>query len=201
MAPCLRGRASFRQRMADRSAGGRIATAQRARTRWSRYNNATKTEDSGMKKVWYVVGAVGAAPTLGILAPAATAAATPHSVSGTNLRCTDLYANQTHVGTGANKFTGGIYFGRTGDVHCLFEMVGILNHSQSGLEMRARAYWNGSKIYSQYVHGTINPALSITSFYIEGINRNASNACEALVYSTKPSKVAYGPVCEPVSVN
>src|ERR1700733_6230213 len=98
-----------------------------------------------MKKVWYVVGAVGAAPTLGIFAPAAHAAPVAPNSSGTNLRCSHTYSNQAHVGTGNNKFTGADYFGRA---HCLWEMRGVLNHSQSGLEMRARAYLNGNKIFS-----------------------------------------------------
>jgi hypothetical protein len=150
-----------------------------------------------MKKVRYLIGAVGAVPALGGFAPIANAA-----VVSTNIRCAigGIYHNKSHVGTGANRFSGEDLFGRTGDIHCLYGIAGHLSHSQRGLLMRARAYWHGNKILDQYVGGTINPISSSTSFYIDSLNRDASKACEALVYSTNRNKVAYGPVCEPVDI-
>lgn len=154
-----------------------------------------------MKKVRYLIGAVGAVPALGVLAPAASAAVSRRDAQP-NIQCTigGLYQRSAHVGTGQNKFTGRIFFGRTGDVHCLYAIGGWIDHSQTGLSMRARAYWHGNKNFEKYVPGAISfPFGSSTTFSTRSINKDASQACEALVYTTNHNKVAYGPVCEPVS--
>jgi hypothetical protein len=150
-----------------------------------------------MKRVRYLIGAVGAVPALGVIAPTAAAAAQPASATPAAAKmCATDYHHSTR---GAANFGGYDYFGTPTDRHCLWEARGTITRSQVGLEMRARAYWKGNQIYQRYVHGTIIPFSGVTSFYITSINRDASKVCEALVYSTNTNRVAYGPVCEPVS--
>jgi hypothetical protein len=115
------------------------------------------------------------------------------------LRCAEDWTRSAKAGEGRNQFLGKVVFGTPTDEHCIYAMDGSINHSQTGLEMRARAYNGATMVYQKYVHGTIIPVESLTEFDITSIEVNATGACQALVYSTDTAKVAYGPVCEPTS--
>jgi hypothetical protein len=169
-----------------------------------------------MKKVRYMIGAAGAlamTPALGALTPAAHAATagTTATHSGKtvslNHRITAtaqpsasspcvLHVASTITGKGANMFSGFADHGGRGHNSCVFGTRGVLWHSQTGLEMRTRLYKNGNEVYHGYVHGHTLPDPLQTSFHSSHLNIDATQVCEALVYSTALSKVAYGPVCE-----
>src|SRR6266568_3250110 len=154
-------------------------------------------EETAMKKVRYLIGAVGVVPALGIIAPTATAAAQPGSARAAAAKvCGWIYSRST---PGAHGIKGVDYFGKTSYRHCLYEARAVLARGQAGLYMRVRVYQNGGKIYQKYVGGNISVFHQSTSFNIFPINLDASSVCEALVYSTSTNKVAYGPVCEPVT--
>jgi hypothetical protein len=149
-----------------------------------------------MKKVRYLIGAVGVVPALGVIVPAAAAAQPGSTRAAPAKLCGRLY-QRTAVGVA--NFEGLVAFGTPTDRHCLNEVRGTIPRSQVGLEMRVRVYQNGGKIYQKYVHGSIFLHPDSTAFNINNIDLDASSACEALVYSTNTAKLAYGPVCEPVS--
>jgi hypothetical protein len=154
-------------------------------------------EEMAMKKVRYLIGAVGVVPTLGIIAPTATAATQPGSATAAAAKlCGYMYH---HSVVGAGTFGGYDYFGKPTDRHCLYEARGTIPRRQTGLEMRVRVYQNGGRIDQKYVHGHIDLTQSNTSFYLYNIDLDASSVCEALVYSTSTNRVAYGPLCELVS--
>jgi hypothetical protein len=163
-----------------------------------------------MKKVRYMIGAAGAlamTPALGALTPAAHAA-TAHTTVRPNgkavsqsqssspavSRCGFLSNFSSVTGKGANKFQGWAFFSNpTGQ--CVARTQGRLYHSQTGLEMRTRLYRNGKQFYQKYVKGDADP---LDTTFLSQPRRIAGQACEALVYSTAHSKVAYGPVCEDI---
>jgi hypothetical protein len=173
-----------------------------------------------MKKVRYLIGAAGAlavTPALGVFPPAAQAATAQSAARpagktvslnyrtaaaiqpGLSSPC-DLHSLAANTGRGANKLTGLVVHGGRGVNSCVFGTKAILSHSQTGLQMRTRLYRNGIPVrlpsHRGYVKGTIHSILGFTSFHSSHLNIDATQACEALVYSTRLSKVAYGPVCE-----
>ena len=171
-----------------------------------------------MKKVRYVIGTVGvlgAAPALGLLTPATTAAAAAHATpaghsgktvslhpgtaSPNAVRCEHRSTRKAHSGTGVNTFSGFASGEGFGASHpCLQYVTGKLHHSQVGLEMRVRTYKGTTEKSWGYVHGTINLTGTSTHFskYIDGIaGSGITKACEALVYSSNHA-VAYGQICE-----
>jgi hypothetical protein len=172
-----------------------------------------------MKKVRYMIGAAGAlamTPAIGALTPAAQAAttrtATMHGANTVALNQSstssaqsngtspcDLHTtNPTIIGTGVNMLSGIALHGGRGVNSCVFGTKTVLWHSQTGLKMRTRLYRDGKQVHQGYVKGHISVIFhpDQTSFHSSHLNIDAAQACEALVYSTKLSKVAYGPVCE-----
>ncbi|MGH3205795.1 MAG: hypothetical protein ACRDP5_27635, partial [Streptosporangiaceae bacterium] len=169
------------------------------------------------KKVRYMIGAAGAlalAPALGALTPAANAATTQgaagHSGKTVSLNhrttataqpslsspCYLHVTNPAITGKGPNMLSGFALHGGRGVNSCVYGTKAVLWHSQTGLRMRTRLYRNGKQIHQGFVKGTINQVVGQTSFQSTHLNIDAPQACEALVYSTQLSKVAFGPVCE-----
>jgi hypothetical protein len=175
--------------------------------------------EAAMKKVRYMLGAAGAlalTPALGAFTPAADAATaqtaaahggktvslnhhTTATVQSSASSPCDLHTtNPAITGKGDNMFSGVALHGGRGVNSCVYGTKGVLWHSQTGLLMRTRLYRNGEQVYQGYVHGHIGLIPFQTSFHSSHLNIDATQACEALVYSTERSKVAYGPVCEPI---
>ena len=168
-----------------------------------------------MKKVRCLIGVVGAAaPALGVLAQAgpAGAATEAHAANGAKTvslqnaaaavpqahrPCGGFGALWTRKGTGANEFSGAVYISAQ-TLPCIDHTTGILQHSQTGLDMRTRVYNGTKQVYQGYVGGHISIIFSSTRFDSTKFVYNATQACEALVYTTNKAKVAYGPVCENV---
>jgi hypothetical protein len=169
-----------------------------------------------MKKVRYVVGAVGvlgAGPALGLMLPAAAAnaaAAAPAAHGGKAVslghgpevplaeRCEPKSKRTTHSGAGVNTFSGTASGEGFGGTPCLWAVQGELHHSQVGLEMRVREYHGATEKSLGYVHGTINLAGTSTHFskFIDGTaGSDVTKVCEALVYSSNHA-VAYGQICQ-----
>jgi hypothetical protein len=144
-------------------------------------------------------------PALGLVMPPATAATHAQARTGKTVslgplipRVPDAPCNarhshaQTNGGTG--DFGASIYYSR--DIGCIGEVVGILlNHTNTGWWMRVRSYVNNDLVSTRYnKNGTINRTLiSFSSFpHHTGI----SQVCEAMIRSTSPSVVKFGPICE-----
>jgi len=170
-----------------------------------------------MKKVRYMIGAAGVlalTPALGAFTPAAHAATTrtaaPNSGKTVSLNhrttataqpglsspCDLHITNPTITGKGANMLSGFAIHGGRHVNSCVFGTKAVLWHSQTGLRMRTRLYRSGKQIHQGFVKGTIDQILGQTSFQSGHLSIDATQACEALVYSTQRSKVAFGPVCE-----
>ena len=164
-----------------------------------------------MKKVRYMLGAAGAlalTPALGALTPpAAGAAVTAHIAAGQGgktvslnhgtaaaspLACLAQSHKKKHSGTGVNKFsvsTGGTFGVLT---PCLGYDSATLYHRQAGLRLRVRTYLNGVEKTWPLQPGLISGG---TTFFRKSLNTQADQVCDALVYSTSPKTVAFGPVC------
>jgi hypothetical protein len=63
--------------------------------------------------------------------------------------------------------------------------------------MRTRAYNGTKEVYQHYVSGSIPFLRSYTQFS-DTIGVTATKVCEALVYSTDKTRVAYGTICQRV---
>jgi hypothetical protein len=163
-----------------------------------------------MKKVRYIIGAAGAlamTPAIGALTPAAQAAtaqtAAPHSGKTVSLnRNTALAAigcpgqsptvRKAHSGTGVNKFSVsalGDFAQLTG---CLGSTYATLHHRQAGLRLRIRTYVNGVQKTWPLTTGLESGG---TTYFFRTLNTPADKVCDALVRSTSPNIVEYGPVC------
>ena len=168
-----------------------------------------------MKKVRCLIGVLGAtAPALGVLAQAGTADAAPQAYAGHGAKtvsllstvastpqvhrpCGGLEPRWAYKGTGANHLSGAVWISDQ-TLPCVDRTTADLNHSQTGLDMRTRIYNGTKQVYQGYVGGNISVIVSSTLFNSTKFVENATQACEALVYTTNKAKVAYGPVCENV---
>src|SRR5258707_11140996 len=118
-----------------------------------------KGKEGAVKKVRYVIGAgaVGLAPTLGILALAGNAAAavaspgkTGKTVSLEQRGTPNITCGASHTGQGGSK--GYTMTTHWSGVSCIHEVEAVLGHSQVGLEMRTRTYVEpgGTRNFSNY---------------------------------------------------
>lgn len=160
-----------------------------------------------MKKVNYALGALGLAPAVLLAAvPTATASAAVHgpkkSAKAVSVLRDDHAMPSVTCGSGhhvSNLSTNGHFKNRTfyslGGGGCVNHVIGALNKSQTGLEMRTRIIHSGIDTSLGFVHGTI--ASGITAFSMT-VNRNAGKTCLALVNSTNHASVKYGPVCDSI---
>jgi hypothetical protein len=162
-----------------------------------------KSEVTIVKKVRFAIGAAGLAPAIGLLMPAANAAATTAhtpkkavkkvSVQHINGRVRpDACGTEHHVSVQGRLRELVDY--STGGGGCINSVHGILSLDRTGLEMRTRVYTvaGGSRVFQNYVHG--NAFFTGTSFNT-AVNKHGSQVCIALVQSTHHSKVNFGPVC------
>jgi len=156
-----------------------------------------------MKKVRYAIGALGAAPALGLMIPAANATATTSHAPGNAGKTVSLqHANRPLVNCGHNHtkyaqsarklFEAGIGYSGT---LCVESQWGELLKFQTGLTERVRFYstggylerttWQAGKdIDNQYTWFSSLP------------NSYAHEVCEALVANGNHNDVKYGPLCE-----
>jgi hypothetical protein len=160
-----------------------------------------------MKKVRYALGAVGLAPAIGLLMPAAsTAAAQVHApkaakkVSLVHSQDNAVPAITCGSGRQASFISGNghlrellNYSLRSGG--CVHSVFGLLNRDQTGLEMRTRVYRSrgGPRVFQHYVHGD---AFFTGTSFTQVVNTAGEQVCIALVQSAHLSHVDYGPVCD-----
>ena len=156
-----------------------------------------------MKKVRYVIGAVGVAPALGLMMPAVNAAAAVTHTAKKEGKTVSLVHSRPDpggvrrvCGGGHSKhatkgiFEGFVFYSGT----CIHETEGILGKSQTGLSMRTRLYsTGGGKNYSHFVPGSI---VGGATCFFNVTNKVDHEACEALVATNNHGDVKYGPVCE-----
>jgi hypothetical protein len=152
-----------------------------------------------MKKVRYALGALGAVPALGLAAPAATATThAPPTVKGRHGAQVPAITtcNARHLGNYTYGMSGNIVYSRYNG--CIGEAWGriFIQPPPTGLWMRVKFYANGAAFKTNMnknghighssIHWSSNP-------FVKGVQQ----VCEAVVPSTAPSRVLYGPVCEP----
>jgi len=166
-----------------------------------------------VKKVRYVVGALGMTPVLGVVTPALAAGTAGQAMAKTgkmvalaqrdvprapDITCTGHNPISSHKGTGKNYFEGVAFLGsspRHG--FCISGTSGWVSHFQSAMLLRTRVYVKGH--YTSYLaHGKKDAFGSNSTYFVDnGINHAVSSmVCEALINSHMHSKVLYGPVCE-----
>lgn len=155
-----------------------------------------------MKKVRYVVGALGVAgtlPALGLIAPGAqaqTAASAGKTVS-LHLAGTPQVTCQhdRNSGTFDVGLSGHIGFERVNG--CIFSVVGTIHplHPQRGQDMRVK-FWAHGKVVSTVYNkngGIGHETITWTSFpNFPGVQK----VCEAIVPDASKSRVLYGPTCQ-----
>jgi len=161
----------------------------------------TTKDDKGeslMKKVRYVIGAVGAAPALGLMMPAVNATAAVTHPAKNAAKTVPLAPT-----CGSNKIQG--IFSANGHFHGAFTYSGVncihrqyasLNFAKKGLTERVRFYSGGGGLErTAYLGGKIahSPSNTLWSSYP---NFNAHKVCEALVLNGNHNSVKYGPLCE-----
>jgi hypothetical protein len=161
-----------------------------------------------MKKVKHLIGALGAAPALAMLAtPANAALAVSHApkagktvvlldaktVLAGVATCTpksDLYSNTGHL----HSYYDTIHYSKN---KCEVLHSGLLGHAQTSLSMRTRVWNDGAYWQARFVSGSISPITGHTTFFfISSLNHRGSAECGALVYTYSHGKVAYGAACE-----
>lgn len=168
-----------------------------------------------MKKVSLAVGAVGVAPVLGLMVPAAAAAAV-HEQAGTAMTASQLRGKTVRLHDAvAASCTGRdstkklsryhsltVWVYHTPSNGCIGGVSGYLTAVQGGLSMRTRAYkisTHGVKtqVYSHYHNG--NEESGRGTFFYQGIHATfggvTQQVCAALVSTGNHAVVNYGPVC------
>jgi hypothetical protein len=140
-----------------------------------------------MKRVRYLVGALGATPAFGLMTPAANAMA-----AGPDVPCGSA-ATEAVIQSARHSFYAAIFYHNTVSA-CIRSDIGTLLHHQTGLAMRTRVYTiAGYKVFSAYAPE--RPG-SITSDFSQPVHRYGWELCAALVEATHHSVVKYGPVCK-----
>jgi hypothetical protein len=170
-----------------------------------------------MKKVKYVIGAVGAWPALALMIPAATAAnaATPEAANANAatrlaaqnapraagktvavdqdkiplINCAKAHQKIT-LSTHAN-LSGSIWYSGT---LCIARQGAFLYKRQTGLTERVRFYSGGGAL-ERTTWQAGNLGTGSTSFWSDP-NMYAHKVCQALVANSNHNNVKYGPVCE-----
>lgn len=192
----------------------------------SRISAHSAKRKSLMKKVRYagVVGALGVIPALALTTPAATAATRTHastrkvvslihtdaataataassspsgvsvSPGAANPPCNARKA-RAHTSNLFGILTATIHYSR--DIGCIGQVHGVLQSQDiPGLLMRVRSYVNGralpQKFLKGHIHGS-NHSITYTSYPHQ---TGVTQVCEAIVFSTSPTKPVAGPICE-----
>jgi hypothetical protein len=154
-----------------------------------------------VKRLRYVIGAVGAAPALGLMVPAAHATAATRHAPGDARKTVSLRHGQTPLiscGHGHTKYTQhGLLGGQIGysGTTCIHSQWADLDRHQTGLTERIRFYSaGGSMLATRWQAGKFRT--SQTTYFSSVPNLNAHEVCEALVANGNHNDVKYGPVCE-----
>lgn len=160
-----------------------------------------------MKKVRYLMGAMGAAPALGLMMPAGNATAvTSHSPAnkGKTVSLASAHRRQvgdcppprghTSNGTLANLLR--TVFG-TIDGNCVSFVGALWDGKHTSLDMRTRFYQFGGKVGGDHfnVGNSNTPAPGVTSWKHTISQRGASEACVALVQASANHNLARSAVC------
>jgi hypothetical protein len=153
-----------------------------------------------MKKVRYAIGALGAAPALGLVMPVTNAAATvTHSTEKPAAKTVSLEASRRAVCGGGHlvtNFAGSFYNSTFHSGFCIQQVVGLLGHKQAGLAMRTREYaTSGVREFSHFVTGVAGGG---HTYFDQAISMLGYKTCIALVLTNHHASVRYGPVCTTV---
>lgn len=157
-----------------------------------------------MKKVRYVVGALGVAgtlPALGLMAPGAQAQT--QTVAGPGKTVSLHVADSPQVTCQHDRNAGSFSVGLSGHIGyervngCIYSVVGTIHpvHPQRGQDMRVKFWANGKVLSTVYnTNGNIgNQTITWTSFpNFPGVQK----VCEAIVPNASKSRVLYGPTCQ-----
>jgi hypothetical protein len=159
-----------------------------------------------MKKVRYAIGAVGAAPALGLLIPAANAAVPAVQTAQGNVGKTvsvrhhdgktpqvNCGSSQVHHTLSTRKIMVG-FISYSGNICVRFQST-LLDRRQGGLTERVRYYSGGGRLERTTWQGGsfIN---SHETEFSSFPNMYAHEVCQALVANSNHNDVKYGPVCE-----
>lgn len=148
-----------------------------------------------MKKVYYALGAIGAAPVLGAYPAANAVAATAH-VSGKAVQKAPAFtcgASREASNTRSSHYHAAVYYSGMNCIH--FQSFWILGR-RTGLTERIRYYsGKGALLHSDYIGGTLGSAYTNWGSYP---NFNATKTCQAIVPNSNHNKVLYGPLCETI---
>jgi hypothetical protein len=169
-----------------------------------------------MKKVRYAIGAVGVAPILCLAAvPTVNADAATGRVPARSTKTVSLRHSRSHAApevicgqnfskklrrTTAPFFTEKVFYSPTaGGGDCISTALGSIQKDQTKLEMRTRVYIQpgGTREFSNYVHGIINP--NVSTHWTAGVGYDDAThkpqVCIAVVSQSFHSIVDYGPIC------
>jgi len=166
-----------------------------------------------VKKARYAFAAVGVAPALGLLAPAATAApAITHAQAGLAKTVRLSHAATTapdsaspapqytcHVGTLRGAFSGhrNFLFDVVNYGHCVDGQFAMLDAPEPGLSERVRAYsqYGALAFYRRVGETIVGSHTLFPSSHLSSLNWNpVYQICAALVVQGT-NNVDYGPVC------
>lgn len=151
-----------------------------------------------MKKVRYAAGALaalGAMPALALVTPPAAAAVTQASArTGKTVSLTAAPCDARTASSPGGTFSTAIAYSR--DNGCIGGVAGILkNHTNAGWWLRVRSYVGGNLSYNRF--NKDEHIVRSTSAVWTSAPRHisVSQVCEALVRSTSPTVVQFGPKC------
>src|ERR1700722_19024506 len=172
----------------------------------------SKSRRSLMKKVRYIVGAMGLAPVVGLgIMPAAHAATVTQmpnknakTVSLTHVRgpesplttCGSSHHKTSQISSATNEFLEDVTYSNGGN-GCMKEVTGTLAVWGASYSMRTRVYSkpNGSKVLSKFVGGSKN--IFDNAVFKQTVEKHAEQACVALVWSSNHANehtVLAGPI-------
>lgn len=161
-----------------------------------------------MKKVRYAVGAVGvlgAMPALGLIAPAATATAATQAPASPG-KTVSLHFDAPQITCPHDRNSGQYSVGLSGHIGytresgCIYSVYGRIfkQNPPTGLWMRIRFWANGHSFHPLLdKDGHIGDNHGSVHWSSYPNVTGAQQVCEAIVPARSPSKVLYGPVCEP----
>ena len=160
-----------------------------------------------MKRVRYAIGAIGVAPALGLMMPAANAAATvpqapgsagktvslQHRLAAQPVPLVNCASGRRQDATSTHGYmTASIAYSHR-CINCQY--VGLAK-TQTGLTERTRFYsYKGALERTTWQEGHIHQLGGYTSFQSYP-NLNGYEVCEALVANGNHNDVKYGPICE-----
>src|SRR5215470_13287684 len=137
------------------------------------------------------------------MAPPATAATHVSARTGKTVsfgsrtpRIPDATCNARYASSRATDIKGAISYSR--DNGCVGLVSGYLyNHKNTDWWMRVRSYTRSGLRYSRFNTAGVIEASKDRIFFLSGPHHGTiTKVCEAMVRSSAPGTVRYGPVCE-----